>query len=825
MTSLWHNIRFGLRLLWKSPGITAVAVASLALGIGANTAVFSVIYASILRPLPYLDAERRLIVFTTNLNNTDRNNRGGATTADFLDWRERSSMIEDWHMFSGSFSTTATGAGLPELITYQHVTPGLLDSLGVRPVLGQLFRPGSESENPVIISEGYWRRRFGGQAEVLGRKITVGSTVATIIGVLPADFELFSTPSGVDIWNTINLSSNNWIQRAVPWLMATAKLKSGVSLSQAQSELNGIAANLAQTYPVSNRNRGILLTSMLEARNGNLSSVFYPLFGAVGFVLLIACSNVANLLLARGAARRREFAVRAALGAGRKRLLFELLTDGIVLAIPGVLAGLALAYGGIVLYRALAPEGFPGADSVALNIPALLFMTIAGLLAGILSAIFPALAGSKVNLIESLKEGARGSSGGIRQRLRSLLVAGQIALALILLVAAGLMINTILRMQNHNLGFDPSDVLVTHLHITGTRYMTNAPKREIDMRNVEPATAQLIDHILTQTRALPGVTSAALAGSVPMGPRESPGVLIRVAGSPNSNDNRRAEFNAVSDGFFETLRIPLRRGRYLDARDVGSNSWVAIVNESFAREYFPGGEALGQTITLIAGPGEQTREIVGVVADFTQFGPRVPVRPEVYTSYTQQTREIPGTFQGQRLRPKIIIRSAQSINPETISRIVADFDPNLAVSGVRALEQFAAEGRAPWHFYTNILGLFSAIALLLAAVGIYGLMSYSVTDRFHEIGIRLALGASRSRIIWLIVSYCLKLTLAGLALGVFGALGATRLLEQMLFEVKPWDPLTFSSVGLFVLLVAIFACALPALKATRVNPLAALRRE
>jgi MacB-like periplasmic core domain/FtsX-like permease family len=664
-----RDLKHSARRIASHPGIAAIAILSMALGIGANTTIFSVIHASLLRPLPYPDADRRVIIFTTNLNSPNKKNRGVATTADFLDWRTHSETLEDWHMFSFSGAFTATGAGLPERITYQHVTAGLLDSLGLRPVLGQLFGPGSEAEHPVIISEGYWRRRFGGEADVLGRKLTVNGKVCTIIGVLPADFELFDRPSGVDLWNTIDLADTIWIQRKVPWLMATAKLKSGVSLSQAQSEVSGVAASLAQTYPDSNRHRGVVVTPMLEARNGDLGSVLYPLLGA------------------------------------------------------------------------------------------------------------------------------------------------------------GLMINTILRMQNHDLGFDPGNVVVAQLHIAGARYMTDAPKREIDMRIVEPPVARFLDHVLTRARALPGVTSAALAGNVPMGPSASPGVRIRVAGGANADDRRGAEFNAISEGFFETLRIPLRRGRYLDARDVESNSWVAIVNEAFAREFFPGGEALGQTITLIAGPGERPREIVGVVADFTQYSPRMPVRPEVYTSYLQQPGEIPGNFQGQRFRPKLILRSAQTINPETIARIVADFDPQLAVFGVKTLEQFAAERGAPWRFYANILGLFSAIALLLAAVGIYGLMNYSVIDRFHEIGIRLALGASRSRIIWLIVSYGLKLTVAGLAAGVAGALGATRLLEQMLFGVKPWDPLTFSAVTLFVLLVAIAACTLPALRATRVDPLAALRRE
>jgi putative ABC transport system permease protein len=818
------DLRHSARRLRAHPGIAAIAILSMALGIGANTTIFSLIYASLLRPLPYQDADRLLIVFTTDLNSANKKNRGGATTADFLDWRERSKLFEDWHLFSLNKTATATGAGLPERITYQHVTAGLLDSLGVRPVLGRLFRPGEEAV--AIISEGYWRRRFGGQEDVLGRKVTMDGELYTIIGVLPADFELFNTPSSVDLWNTINLGSTEWIQRKVPWLLATSKLKPGVSLPQAQSELSAIAAGLAQTYPDSNRHRGVVVTPMLEARNGDLGRVFYPLFGAVGFVLLIACSNVANLLLARAAARCREFAVRAALGARRKRLLFELLADGIVLSIPGVLAGLGLAYGGIVIFRAAAPQGFPGADRMTLNGVALLFMALAGLLSGILSAIFPALKGSKVDLIDGLKEGTRGSAGGVRLRTRSLLVSGQIALALILLVAAGLMMNTILRMQNHKLGFDPSDVVVTQLNITGARYMSMAPKQEIDMRIVEPTVARFLDHVLTQVRVLPGVASAAVAGNVPMGPSEGQVVLIRAAGGANSADDRRtAVFNAVSEGFFETLRIPILRGRYLNPRDVESNSWVAIVNEAFAREFFPGGEAIGQTITLMTGPGERPREIVGVVGDSKQYTPHMPVQPEVYTHYLQQPAEIPGNFQGQRFRPKLILRPAQSLNQETIARIVADFDPQLAVFGMQKLEHHVAEGGAYLRFYANILGLFSATALLLAAVGIYGLMSYAVTDRLNEIGIRLALGASRGRIIWLIVSYGLKLTVAGLAAGVAGALWATRLLEQLLFEVKPWDPLTFSVVMLFVLLVSIAACCLPALRASRVDPMAALRRD
>lgn len=650
------------RRLAAHPGIAAVAILSLALGIGANTTMFSIVYAALLRPLPYPDSERRVMIMSTALNSSDRANRYLATSADFIDWRASSETLEDWHMFTGR------GAG----------------------------------------------------------------------------------------------------------------------------------------------------TSI------------YPLLGAVGFVLLIACTNVANLLLARAAVRRREISVRAALGAGRHRLIREFLADGVVLAVPGVILGLLLAFGGIVLFRAVAPLGFPRAASVEVNLTVLAFTTVAGLLAGLLSAIFPAVQATAVDLTESLKEGARGSAGRTRQRLRSMMVAGEIALALVLLMGAGLTIHSLFRLQNHSLGFDPRNVTVAQLHLSGRKYMTDAPQREIDMRYVEPAVALFVDHLLRETRALPGVENAAVAGSVPMGPSAAPGVGIRVSGSGASEDElRRSEFNVVTDGFFETLRIPLLRGRYLNERDVEGGAWVAVVNEAFAREFFPDGAALGQVITLVAGPGERPREIVGVAGDAAQFTPRVPVRPEVFTSYLQQTREIPGNFQGQRFRPKLILRSRieGAVWTDAITRIVGQFDKDLVIWEIGKLERHVALRGAPLRFFANALGLFSAIALVLAAIGIYGLISYSVTDRFHEIGIRVSLGASRARILRLIVLSGLKLTAAGLVLGLAGALATTRLLTSVLFEVKPWDPFTFAVVAVFLLVVSTAACTIPAMRATLIDPVLALRRE
>jgi putative ABC transport system permease protein len=821
-----RDLKHSWRRLAAHPATAVTAILSLALGIGANTTVFSVLYAAVLKPLGYPDLDRRVILYTTNLNSPNRANRSLAAPLDFMDWRAQSKTLEDFHLFTYRGSATATGGPLPERVTNQLVTPGLLDSLGVRPVIGRL--PREDDDRPVVIGEAYWHRAFGGRQDVLGKKLVVDGSADTIVGVVPAGFELFDEPSGIDLWWAIELRNPEWHSRQVPWLMATAKLRSGVTLEQAQAEMSQIASQLASAHPATNRHRGALLVPLLEARNGWIGGLLYPLFGAVTFVLLIACTNVANLLLARAAARRRELSLRAALGAARTRLVRELLADGIVLAIPGVAVGLALAYAGLALYRAMVPPMVRGISNVDLNTPALVFTSIAGLVAGIVAAVLPAIEGSRADLHDALKEGSRGSVGKVRQRVRSALVAVQIALALVLLTGAGLMINTIARLQAQSLGFDPENVLVAQLHISGNRYMTDAPPRGIDMRYVEPPTAQLIDHVLREVRAIPGVESAAIGATIPTGPSSSTGARITIAGRAGSQeDQRRSVYNVVSSGYFETLRIPLKRGRYLHDRDVASAPWTAVVNEKFAREFFPGEDALGRTITVVASPDEQPRQIVGVVADVIQYMPRVPVQPEIFTSYLQQTREIPGNFQGGRFRPKLILRSPvlHTIKAEMLSEIVGRFDRELVVFGVNTLEHFAAErGSLDW-FYASSLGFFSGIALLLSAVGIYGLMNYSVTDRLQEIGIRVSLGASRGRVVWLIAAHGLKVAVAGLAAGVVAAFATTRLIERMLFGIKPWDPLTFSVVALFLLAVAMTACLFPAFRATRIDPVKALRAE
>ncbi len=826
---MYQELLHSFRRLAAHPGVTAVAILSLALGIGANSAMFSIIQASLLRPLPYPNADGLVMLETVALNSPNRQFRGGVASADFLDWRDQATTLDHWHMGTAARTETALGEDLPERIVTQNVTSGLLESLGVPPVAGRFFRKGEEAAEPAVISEGYWQRRWGSRPDVLGSTITVSGKVYTIVGVLPDSFELMDQPGRVDLWHTIDLSpGSNWVQRAMPWMWAIARLKPGVSREQAQAEMEGIAAGLAQGYPATNRYRGVAVTPMREARNAGTEGLYYPLFGAVSFVLLIACANVANLLLARAMARQREISVRAALGASRWRLIREFLADGVVLAIPGVGGGLLLAYAGVVLFRAVAPDRFPGAATVAINVPVLMFTAAVAALAGILSALFPALAASKVDMTESLKEGARGSSGRKRRSVRYALVAGEIALAVVLLAGAGLMINSLLHIRNHELGIDPENVTIAEIDLTGKRYMTDAPKRESAMRTVEPATPLFVEHILREVRALPGVEHAAMAGNVPMGPYAAPYPAVRVVGqSTAQSELRRAVVNTLAGDFFEALRIPLRAGRYLDDKDRSNSAWAAVVNEAFVREFFPDGQAIGHIVTLVDNPEDQPREIVGIVADYTQQMPSDPVSPEIYTSHFQQPKVIPGNYQGQRFRSKLVVRSHAPGTPtiETIQRVVADFDKTLAISSMRSLEWHIRSRSATIRFYTNALALFSGIALLLAAIGIYGLMSYSVTDRLHEIGIRLSLGATRWSILWLILRATLRLIGAGLLVGIAGALMAGRVLETFLFGVKPSDPPTFLLVVLFLTLVGVTAALIPARRATAVDALNALRSE
>jgi len=826
---MFRDFIHSFRRMLAHPGTALVAILSLALGIGTNTTMFSIIYASMLRPIPYPDADRRMMVFQVQTNTTNDQTMGGATSSDFMDWRENSKTLDQWHLFTGGTQTTSLASGVAERIVHQAVTPGMLKDWGIRPILGRLPQAGEEESRVGLISEEYWKRSFGGDQSVIGRAFGASNESGTIVGVLPAGAEVFGEPGRVDAWSLVDLNPGSiWVQRQIPWLLASARLKPGVTIEQAQAEMSAIAARLEKAHPQTNKNRGVKLASFRDARNGKLGDLLYPLFGAVGFVLLIACANVANLLLARASARRREISVRAAIGATRGRLIREFLADGAVLAIPGILLGILFAYGGLQLFRAIVPQGFPGASLVELNIPVLAFTAAVGAAASIAAAFFPALQGARVELTGALKESGRGSGSRMRQYLRSSLVAGEIALALVLLVGTGLLINSTIRLAGMERGFDAKNVMVVELDLAGKRYMTNAPKREIDMRYVEPATGQFIEHALRSARALPGIQHAAFGANIPLGPNRQGGTRVRVVGgADNVTELRRAVFNSVTSDYFTTLGIPLKQGRAITEGDTQSSPWVAVVNEAFVREFFPNGNALGQVVMLHAGPEDRPREIVGVAGDTKQFNARNPTQPEVYASHFQQPREIPGNFQGVRFRSSLIFRTNGSAPPSraTVEKMIAAFDKNLPIVNMRSLEEHASMRSAGVRLVMNLLGAFSGIAVLLAVIGIYGLMSHAVADRVHEIGIRSSLGASRGQILWLIGGYGCKLAVAGIVVGVVGAWMASRLLQAMLFGVRPGDPTTMAVMAAILLAVSAAACALPAMRATRIDPAVALRQE
>ncbi len=809
------DLKHSARRLLAQPLFATVAVLSLALGIGANSAVFSIVNDVLLNAAPYPDADRRVVVHTQNAAGVPRPT---VTPADFLDYRVQSRTMHDWILFSTGSGSTAWPGGTPEKIRVQQVTPGTLESLGTTPVLGRFFREGEVDQRPCLISESYWRRRFGGSRNVINTKFRFGSGLYTIVGIVPAAFALTNDPSVV---------------RRLPWLVATAKLRDGFTEEQAQQELVTINARLAAAYPESNAKRVVSLRPMVDTWRLGLESTGATFFGAVSLILLIACANVANLLLVRAAIRRREISVRSALGADRRRLVREFLADGLVLSVPAVAVGLALAFGGLALFRAMAPPGFPGAATAQVNLVVLGFTAAAGVLAGILSALFPALQASKVDLSEALKEGGRSSHGRRTLRLRTLLVAGEIAFTLVLLAGAGLLLATLWRIGLHSPGFDPRNISVARVSLVGERYDFKF-KREVDIWKVKPPVGQFDEHMLTQLRALPDVESVALSSRVPMGPSSASGspAGIRILGATLGDGKLpTAHSTLVSSGFFETLRIPLRRGRLLNDQDHGNAPWVAVVNEAFARELFPDGEALGAMVTIqpqgIAMPEELPRQIVGIVSDHTRVKPGETTDPMIYTTYLQQPEVIPGGYQGQRFEPSFVIRTRPGavVKEETIRRIVTAFDPDLPLSGYVSLEDFIFRANATIRFYTYSLVLFAAIAIGLAGVGIYGLMNYAVADRIHEIGIRISLGASRSRVVGMVVGQGLRIAVVGIVVGLAGALATTGLLRRFLFEIEPWDPPTYALAAALVLAISLVSCGIPAWRATRVNPVVALRRE
>lgn len=796
-----QDLKYGLRTMRRGPGFTAVAVLTLALGIGANTAIFSVVNAVLLRPLAYRDPARLVTVLHEGWK--------PVAPANFLDWREQSRSFESIAA-AQSWNLTMTGQGQPEQLNVLQTSAEMFHVLGVDAALGRTYTAGEDQpgrEHVVVISHGFWQRRFGGSPDVVGRQVTLDGEPYTVVGVMPPDFQFAPFwATHAEAWLPLNLGQRVTDRRGQS-LRVFARLKSGVTQEQAQAEMETINKRLEEQYPRANEGLTVSVDPLHEKVVGKSRPALLVILGAVGFVLLIACANVANLTLAKAASRRKEIAVRIALGAGRWRVIRQLLTESLMLSLAGGGTGLLLAYWSNTALASLGPDTLPRVRTVGLDANVLLFTLGLSVLVGLLFGLAPALRSVKTDLIESLKDRARGSSPDRRhERVRQLLVVGEIAVSLVLLVGGGLMMRSFLRLTSVEPGFDPRGVLTATVPLSGPRYSTDEQR------------AAFFQQLTTKLSSLPGVKSASAINHIPLGGDVwTFGFTVEGRPAPPPAERPSAVYRVMRPEYFRTMGATLLKGRDFTERDDAFSPGVVIVNEALARRQWPGEEPLGKRITLNS-EGTKQREVVGVVRDLKQGEWASEPKPEMYLPHSQDASPRSMT---------LVIRASSDLSelgPE-VRREVWAIDKDLPVSQVTGMEDVVAESVGQQRFNTLLIGVFAATALILAAVGIYGVMSHTVAQRTHEIGVRMALGARGRDVLGMIIRQGLLLTLFGLALGLVGALALTRMMNSILYEVSATDPLVFGGVAAALTLSALLACYLPARRATKVDPIEALRYE
>ena len=807
MSSFLKELRHASRSLLNRPGFTAVVVLVLALGIGANTAFFSVMNAVLLRALPYPDPDRLVMVWEdVSALGFPRNT---PAPANYLDWKVQSTVFEKMAAYDHQ-SSNLTGRGEPERIDGERVSADLFSLLGVAPALGRAFLPEEDragAPSVAVLSDGLWRRRFGADPDLVGRTISLDSRPVLVVGVMPRGFHFPSRKS--EIWVPLAMDQEESANRGGHYLEVVARLAPGASLSQAQAEMEAIAARLQKDYPRTNTNVGAVVVPLHEELVGESRPALLVLLGAVGFVLLIACANVANLLLARAASREREMAVRAALGAGRGRLIRQLLTESLILSLTGGAAGMGLSAWGAQFLGSLAPESLAPLPGPGLEKSVLAFCLGLSLLTGFLFGIGPALQVSRVDLIEQLKQGGL-SRGSGRNRMRGVLVVSEIALALLLLAGAGLMLKSFARLRSQDPGFRPDRSLTMRMILSEAKYPGAAQRRAF------------YDRLLEKVASLPGVESQAMVSFLPLtftGGHYS----FSIEGSPVevAANLPTAVYRAVSPQYFQTLGIPLFRGRGFTDQDWEGTSPVVVIDRILAERFWPGEDAVGKRLKLGESDSSQPwQTVVGVVGNVRQIQLSAELKPEIYVSYHQEG----SIFAAPR---DLVVRTAG--DPEALTATVRsqvwEVDPDQPVSDIQTMNQILAANLSRPRFSSLLLGAFAGAALLLSAVGIYGVISYLTEQRTRELGIRAALGADRRDILKLVVGTGLRLTLAGVLLGLAGALALGRLLSSLLYGVSASDPLTLAGVTLLLASVSILAAYLPARRALRVDPVVALRCE
>src|SRR4051812_25784993 len=808
LAELGQDLRFAGRQLWKSPGFTLVAVLTLALGIGATTAIFSIVYGVLLRPLPFEQPERLVRPYFVDPTGETH---GAFSPPNFLDFKAASRTLSDvTSVENGTLNLSGDGAE-PERLQAALVGANFFKVMGIRPLQGRTFAPGEDrpgAPRVAVISEKLWWRRFGGDSTLLGRSLTLDGQPYTVVGVLKKGVQL---PSATDVWVPKVFSPQELKQRGAVYFSAIGRLAPGTTLRQARTEADVIGRRLSTQYPKANASyfNTMTIDSLEERMLGDTRKPLLILLGAVGFVLLIACVNVANLLLVRAAAREGEIVIRAALGAGRGRIVRQLLTESLVLALTGGAVGVALAAWITRALITLGPQGIPRLEQTRLDGAVLLFALGISLLAGVLFGLAPALQTSRTDLGGVIREGTRGSKGRTGTRARGLLVVVEMALAVVLLAGAGLLIRSFAQLQNVNPGFRPEHVLTFNLELPDGKYSED-PK----LRTFTAALVERLGH-------LPGVTAAGVtAFGLPLGSGEEV-LTFSVAGRPPLPPGKEEAIRIAlaTPDYFRILGIPVVRGRGLTAQDRDGGQPVVVINEAAVRRFFPGEEPLGQRIDLGWRVNQVPRggTVVGIVADFKQDALEREIAPQLFLPYDQAPL---GSL-------SVVLRSPA--DPEALASAVRpavrSLDPDLPIYGLQPLTELVAASTSQSRFYMLLLGGFAVIALVLAGVGIYGVIAYAVRQRTQEIGIRMALGASRDRVLGMVVGQGMVLALVGAAAGLLGAFVATRGMRSLLFEVSASDPATYTGVALVLVAVAAVASYLPARRAARTEPNLALRGE
>src|SRR4051812_36789086 len=804
---LTQDVRYGLRMLAKNPAFTAIAVLALALGIGANTAIFSVVNGILLRPLPYKNPDQLVVIWenATHLGFP----KNTPSPANFLDWQRQSTVFTGMGAFAER-TFNLTGVGEPERLDGRRVSANLFDLLGVKPILGRTFVPDEDKPGTkvALLNESLWKRRFGSDPGVIGRSLALNGESYTVIGVLPSSVRLPAFGNWRDqVWVPLAFPPEEAAARGNHFLEVIGRMKSGVSLEQARAEMATITARLAQQYPDYNTRIGSVVAPLHEEIVGNMKPALLILLGAVAFVLLIACANVANLLLARAAARHKEIALRLALGADRTRLTKQLLVESVMLSLLGAVVGLALAYAGLQVLTRFIPPDVAHAEMITIDTKVMAFTLIVAVVTGLIFGLAPASQAAHFNLNDTLKEGGRDSGAGPRgKRLRSALVIAEVAVSFILLIGAGLLINSFMHLRNLDPGFRADHLLALNVDLSEVKYPDTARR------------VAFFDEVVRRVQALPGARSVAVAGNLPF-TYNGDSMPIAVEGIPDPAPDQWPDviYRAVGSGYFSTMGIPLLRGRDFSDQDTLDSTMTVVVSEKTAKHYWPNDDPIGKRLkagsTTSEGPW---RTVIGVVADVRQNDFIAQPKMQMYFTYRQLRSLMPNA---------LVVRTA--VDPLSLATSVRNaiwaVDKDQTVANVDSMEHIVAGAVARQRFSMLLLAIFAAVALILAAVGIYGVMSYSVAQQTREIGIRMALGAQRSDVLTMTIKQGLKLVGLGLIIGLAAAFVLTRVMATLLFGISATDPLTFLTISFVLLVVAMLASYIPSVRAMRVDPMVALR--